>query len=56
MVFATALIATAQTLPVKWEELTAGDFVAAIQKAQGTCILPFGILEKHGRNCRSAPI
>src|SRR5690349_4483149 len=38
MVFATAVIATAQTLPVKWEELTAGDFVAAIQKAQGTCI------------------
>ena len=35
-------------LPVKWEELTAGDFVAAIQKAQGTCVLPFGILEKHG--------
>lgn len=41
-------ILTAQPLPVKWEELTAGDFVAAIQKAQGTCVLPFGILEKHG--------
>ncbi|HUQ95552.1 MAG TPA: creatininase family protein [Bryobacteraceae bacterium] len=38
----------AQTMPVKWEELTAGDFVEAIQKAQGTCVLPFGILEKHG--------
>jgi creatinine amidohydrolase len=37
-----------QSLPVKWEELTAGDFVTAIQKAQGTCVLPFGILEKHG--------
>ena len=35
-------------LSVKWEELTAGDFVAAIQKAQGTCLLPFGIVEKHG--------
>jgi creatinine amidohydrolase len=33
---------------VKWEELTAGDFVKAIQKAQGTCVLPFGVLEKHG--------
>src|SRR5229473_8500870 len=44
----TAALAAAQTLPVKWEELTAGDFVAAIQKAQGTCVLPFGILEKHG--------
>jgi creatinine amidohydrolase len=38
----------AQSLPVRWDELTAGDFVAAIQKAQNTCVLPFGILEKHG--------
>ena len=39
----------AQTkLPAKWEELTAGDFKEAIAKAQGTCLLPFGILEKHG--------
>jgi creatinine amidohydrolase len=48
LILAAAAIAAAQTLPVKWEELTAGDFVAAIQKAQGTCVLPFGILEKHG--------
>ena len=42
-------VAVAQaSLPVKWEEITAGDFVTAIQKAQGTCVLPFGILEKHG--------
>ena len=38
----------AQSLSVRWDELTAGDFVAAIQKAQNTCVLPFGILEKHG--------
>lgn len=38
----------AQKLPVKWEELTAADFMTAIQKSQGTCILPFGIIEKHG--------
>jgi creatinine amidohydrolase len=35
-------------LPVKWEELTAGDFVAAVERSQGTCLLPFGIIEKHG--------
>jgi creatinine amidohydrolase len=35
-------------LSVKWEELTVGDFRAAITKSQGTCLLPFGILEKHG--------
>ena len=39
----------AQTkLSAKWEELTAGDFKEAIAKSQGTCLLPFGILEKHG--------
>src|SRR5580693_7795823 len=39
----------AQTkLSTKWEELTAADFRDAISKAQGTCLLPFGILEKHG--------
>ncbi|PYV73338.1 MAG: creatininase [Acidobacteria bacterium] len=35
-------------LSVHWEELTAEDFRAAIQQSQGTCLLPFGILEKHG--------
>ncbi len=44
-----AALAKAQTkLPVRWEELTAEDFRAAVQQSQGTCLLPFGILEKHG--------
>jgi creatinine amidohydrolase len=48
MVF-TIFPAGAQTkLSTKWEELTAADFRAAIQQAKGTCLLPFGILEKHG--------
>jgi creatinine amidohydrolase len=38
----------AQSPTVKWEEFTAADFVKAIQQSQGTCILPIGILEKHG--------
>jgi creatinine amidohydrolase len=37
-----------QTLSVKWEELTAADFQQAVQKARSTCLLPFGIIEKHG--------
>jgi creatinine amidohydrolase len=37
-------------LSVKWEELTAGDFSQAIQRAKGACLLPFGILEKHGQH------
>ena len=31
-----------------WEELTAADFRDAIARAQGTCLLPIGIMEKHG--------
>jgi creatinine amidohydrolase len=42
-------IAQVPQLPVKWEELTSGDFVKAIRQAQGTCLLPIGILEKHGQ-------
>ncbi len=35
-------------LSTHWEELTAADFRAAIHQSGGTCLLPFGILEKHG--------
>jgi creatinine amidohydrolase len=33
---------------VRWEELTGPDFIQAVRQASGTCLLPFGILEKHG--------
>jgi len=33
---------------VQWEELTSADFVKAIHQSQDTCLLPIGILEKHG--------
>jgi creatinine amidohydrolase len=35
-------------LSTRWEELTAADFREAIHRSHGTCVLPFGILEKHG--------
>jgi len=35
-------------LSTQWGELTAGDFRQGIQQSKGTCLLPFGILEKHG--------
>ncbi|NML39594.1 creatininase family protein [Chitinophaga sp. G-6-1-13] len=38
----------AQELPARWDELVASDFPAALQKSSRTCILPIGILEKHG--------
>ena len=48
IVWFTASALHSQTLAAKWEELTAADFEKAIQKAQNTCLLPFGIIEKHG--------
>jgi creatinine amidohydrolase len=39
---------TPSRLSVHWEELTAADVRTAITRAQGTCLLPFGIMEKHG--------
>jgi creatinine amidohydrolase len=44
----TAASQAQATLSPKWEELTGPDFIHAIQRAQGVCVLPFGILEKHG--------
>lgn len=47
-ILAVAQLPAQQSLSTQWEELTGGDFVAAIHQAQGVCVLPFGILEKHG--------
>jgi len=38
----------APALPVKFEELTSPQFVQAVATSHGTCIIPIGILEKHG--------
>jgi len=46
--FTLAAFAAAQNLSTRWDELTAADFVTALQKSQSTCVLPFGIIEKHG--------
>jgi len=52
MIYSQALLTAAnlaaQNLSVHWEELTGPDFIQAIRKSEGTCLLPFGIIEKHG--------
>jgi len=49
IIFLTVQIGWSQSkLSTHWEELTAADFRTGIHQAQGTCLLPFGILEKHG--------
>jgi creatinine amidohydrolase len=44
----SALGCPAQNLSPHWEELTGPDFVKALDQAKGVCLLPFGIIEKHG--------
>ena len=38
----------APALPVRYEELSAPEFVSAVARAEGVCVIPMGILEKHG--------
>jgi creatinine amidohydrolase len=40
--------ASSQKLPTRWDEITASDWNNALTKSNKTCILPIGILEKHG--------
>ena len=48
LVFGSVLTVRAQQLPARWDELTASDWPKALAQSDSTCILPFGILEKHG--------
>jgi len=48
LVFSSIAVWCQTKLSVHWEELTAPDFVQAIHQSGGRCLLPFGILEKHG--------
>ena len=37
-----------QEIPFRYEELTAPDYVKAVEKSAKTCIIPIGVFEKHG--------
>lgn len=39
---------TKSDIPFKWEELTSPMFANAVEKAGGVCVIPLGIMEKHG--------
>ncbi|MDR0795558.1 MAG: creatininase family protein [Tannerella sp.] len=43
-----ALTTSGQKLSVAWEELTAPEFVTAVKQSNGVCIIPMGVIEKHG--------
>ncbi|KAF0236255.1 MAG: hypothetical protein FD181_2908 [Prolixibacteraceae bacterium] len=46
MVFTNAVFT--QEIPFRYEELTTPDFVKAVEKSAKTCIIPIGVMEKHG--------
>jgi len=48
VVFAGKRPASSSELPVKWGELTAPDFIKAVDKSAGLCLIPIGVFEKHG--------
>lgn len=48
LLLSTRICFSQTNLPSKWEELTGPDFVQAVHQSQGVCVLPFGIIEKHG--------
>lgn len=47
LLFAGSIL-MAQELPVRWDELVASDWKSALELSRATCLLPIGILEKHG--------
>lgn len=40
--------AVGEDLPFFWDRLTSLDFKKAVEKAEGVCIIPIGVIEKHG--------
>ena len=48
LVCISAVCPAQSSLSARWEELTGPDFIQAIHQSQGVCVLPFGIIEKHG--------
>jgi len=52
LLFFSAIVMTqqanSQDLPYKWEDLTSPKFSKAVELAGGVCVIPMGVIEKHG--------
>ncbi len=46
--FFAGTYAQQKSIPYKFEELTAPQFVKAVELAGGVCVIPLGVMEKHG--------
>lgn len=40
---------------MKWQDLTAPQFAKAVMDTGGVCIVPIGVVEKHGERRRLRP-
>ena len=49
VLFFSVSVLYSQKLPAKWEELTSSDFALAVKQSEGVCVIPIGVIEKHGQ-------
>ena len=40
----------AKTNKVRWDEMTAPEFARSVKRSGGVCVIPMGVLEKHGEH------
>ena len=50
IVLISATKMSAQNLSSAWEELTSAEFRYAVERSEGVCIVPMGVIEKHGQH------
>ncbi len=48
VLFAASLSWGQEKLPVLWEELTSPQFKQAVERSGGVCVIPLGVIERHG--------
>jgi creatinine amidohydrolase len=48
LIYGQATTVKSSELAAKWAELTSPDFIKALAESGGVCIIPMGIIEKHG--------
>ena len=47
--FLSSLAMFGQNISPFWEELTSSDFALAVKESEGVCLVPLGVIEKHGQ-------
>lgn len=50
LLFLVSVTLSGQKLSSAWEELTSEEFVKAVKLSEGVCIIPIGVIEKHGQH------